>query len=158
MLKKKAWIWLLFLIVFQSSTLLAQEMMPGKWWHDESIIDMLELTGREKQELDRKYIDSRRKMIDLKSEIEKHRFELDLLLDTKDMDKEKIIKRYDSLEQARKELSKERFEMLMEVRETIGADRFQELKSMRRNRHRKDIKKSHRDKKDRSYNKDWGRD
>jgi hypothetical protein len=158
MLIKNAWIGLLFLVVFLPSTLVAQEMMPGKWWHDESIIDKLDLTGREKQELDRKYIDSRRKMIDLKSEIEKHRFELDLLLDTKDMDKEKIIKRYDSLEQVRKELSKERFEMLMEVRETIGADRFQELKSMHRNRHRKDVKKSHKDKKDRYYNKDRNRD
>jgi hypothetical protein len=61
------------------------------------------------------------------------------------MDKEKIMARYESLEQTRTKLSKLRFEMLMDVRETIGAERFQELKSMHRDRDRKEIKRFMRD-------------
>ncbi|KPK28302.1 MAG: hypothetical protein AMJ61_03035 [Desulfobacterales bacterium SG8_35_2] len=98
-----------------------------------------------------KYAVNRRKMIDLKYEIEKQRFELDLLLGTEDADKQQILERFDNLEQARNKLSKARFEMLMDVRETIGAERFQELKAVHRQRGRKDSRKYP---KDRSYYRD----
>jgi hypothetical protein len=75
-------------------------------------------------------------MIELKSEIEKQRFELDLLLGTSDADKQAILARFASLEQARANLSKARFEMLLEIRETIGAERYQDLKLMYRDRGR----------------------
>ena len=146
MLRKSVWSGLLFLVVFLPSTLLAQEMMPGKWWQDKTIIKELKLTDNEKKELDNKYIENRRKMIDLKSQIEKNRFELDLLLGMKDMDKEKVMEYYGNLEQAREKLSRQRFEMLIGVRETIGAERFQELKTMHRTRGRKDNKRSRQEK------------
>jgi len=155
MLKKNVWICLLLAVVFLPSTLLAQEMMHGKWWNDKSVIEELALTDSERNVLNEKYSESRRKMIDLKSEIEKQRFELDLLLDDEDMDRKKIMARFESLEKARAELSKERFEMLMEVRGTIGAQRFQDLKSMHRARDRKEVKRFL---KDRSRYKDWDRD
>jgi len=141
MLGKNVWPGLLFVIVFLPSALLAQEMMHGKWWNDKSIIEELALTDSERNALNEKYTESRRKMIDLKSDIEKQRFELDLLLDVEDMDQEKIMARFEKLEKARAQLSKERFEMLMQVRKTIGAQRFQELKSMHRDRDRKEVKR-----------------
>lgn len=151
MLRKNAWIGLLFFVVFLPSTLLAQEVMHGKWWRDKSIIQELELTDSEEKILEEKYVESRRKMIDLKSQIEKQRFELDLLLGAKDVNKQEIMERYNSLEQTRANLSKVRFEMLMDVRETIGVERFQDLKFMhrdrdRRNRDRYERKRSRRDK------------
>ena len=151
MLRKKAWIGLLFFVVFLPSTLLAQEVMHGKWWRDKSIIQELELTDSEEKILEEKYVESRRKMIDLKSQIEKQRFELDLLLGAKDVNKQEIMEQYNSLEQTRANLSKVRFEMLMDVRETIGVERFQDLKFMhrdrdRRNRDRYERKRSRRDK------------
>jgi hypothetical protein len=151
MLRKNAWIGLLFFVVFLPSTLLAQEVMHGKWWRDKSIIRELELTDSEEKILEEKYVESRRKMIDLKNEIEKLRFELDLLLGAKDVNKQEIMERYNSLEQARANLSKVRFQMLMDVRETIGVERFQDLKFMhrdrdRRNRDRYEKKRSRRDK------------
>jgi len=155
MLRKSAWTGLLFLVVFLPSTLLAQEKMQGKWWNDKSIVKELELSDIEKKELDEKSTVSRRKMIDLKYEIEKQRFELDLLLSTNDADKQEIMERFNSLEQAKNKRSKSRFEMLMEVRETIGAERFQELKSMHRGRDRKSAK---RDQQNMSYRKERGRD
>ena len=151
MLRKSVWSGLLLLVVFLPSTLLGQGMMHGKWWHDKSIVDELELTDSEKQDLDEKYIDGRRKMIDLKSEIEKQRFELDLLLGASDADKREVMERFGSLEEARAKLSRARFEMIMEVREIIGAERFLELKSMHRDRDRKDAKRFS---KDRSYYKE----
>ena len=139
MLRKNAWIGLLFLLVILPSTLMAQGRMHGKWWYDKSVRDELALTDDEAGILDEKYTASRRKMIDLKSDVEKQRFELDILLGSQDADKGQILSRYESLEQARQKLSRERFEMFMGVRETIGAERFQELKLMHRDRDKKDM-------------------
>ena len=60
MLRKNVWIVLLFAVVLLPSSLLAQEMMHGKWWHDKSIGQELGLTDSEKKGLEDKYIASRR--------------------------------------------------------------------------------------------------
>ena len=155
MLRKRIWLGLLFVVVFMPSTILAQGMMHGKWWHDSSIVQGLQLTEAEKKELDEKYIESRRKMIEFKSEIEMQRFELDLLLGSTDADRQKIMARFNSLEQVRDELSSTRFEMLLEIREIIGPERFQELNTIYRDRKRKD-KKGFRN--DRTYDRDNDRE
>ena len=136
MLRKNAWFVLMLFVVFLPSTLLAQEMMHGKWWNNSEVADELKLTDSERKILEEKYIDSRRKMIDLKSEVEKERLELDIVLENQDASKSQIVERYDNLENARKKLSKERFGLLIEVREVIGAERFQSLKEMHRSRTR----------------------
>ena len=136
MLRKNAWFVLMLFVVFLPSTLLAQEMMHGKWWNNSEVADELKLTDSERKILEEKYIDGRRKMIDLKSEVEKERLELDIVLENQDASKSQIVERYDNLENARKKLSKERFGLLIEVREVIGAERFQSLKEMHRSRTR----------------------
>ncbi len=136
MLRKNAWFVLVLFVVFLPSTLLAQEMMHGKWWNNSSMAEELKLTDSERKILDEKYTESRRRMIDLKTEVEKERLELDIILDQQDANKDRISERYDSLEKARSKLSKERFGLLIEVREIIGTERFQELKAMHRSRTR----------------------
>ena len=134
MLRKNAWFVLVLLVVFLPSTLLAQEMMHGKWWNNKALAEQLELTDSERKVLDGKYTESRRKMIDLKSEVEKERLELDIVLDKQDASRDQIAERFDRLEKARAKLSKTRFGLLIEVREVIGVARFQELKAMHRSR------------------------
>ncbi|MDX2434701.1 MAG: hypothetical protein QNK14_08845 [Desulfobacterales bacterium] len=136
MLRKNAWFVLMLFVVFLPSTLLAQEMMHGKWWNNSEVADELKLTDSERKILEEKYTDGRRKMIDLKSEVEKERLELDIVLENQDANKDQINEHYDNLENARKKLSKERFGLLVEVREVIGAERFQSLKEMHRSRTR----------------------
>jgi hypothetical protein len=143
MLRNKTWFVLVLLIVFLPSTLLAQEMRHGKWWNNRAAAEELQLTDGEKKHLEEKYTESRRKMIDLKSEVEKERLELDIVLDKQDMNKGQIIEHYDRLEKARAKLSKERFRLLTDVREIIGVERFQTLKEMHRSKMR--------DKKDRRF-------
>lgn len=136
MLSKNLWLVLALFVVFLPSSLMAQEMMHGKWWQNKTMTDQLELSDSERKLLDDKYIESRRRMIDLKNEVERERFELDVLLGKEDANKEQISERYESLEKARAKLSKERFGLLIEIRDVIGVERFQELKSMHRDRKR----------------------
>ena len=136
MLRKNTWFVLLLFVVFLPSTLLAQEMMHGKWWNNSEVADELKLTDSERKNLEEKYTEGRRRMIGLKSEVEKERLELEIALEKQDANKDQIVERYDNLENARKKLSKERFGMLIEVREVIGVERFQSLKEMHRSRTR----------------------
>ena len=126
---------LVLISIFLPASLMAQEMMHGKWWQNKAMTEQLELTDSERKLLDDKYTESRRKLIDLKTEVERERLELDILLEGKEVSREQIVERYDSLEKARAKLSKERFGLLMEVRDIIGVERFQELKFLHRDRY-----------------------
>jgi len=134
MVKINVWFVLVAILVFLPSTLMAQEMMHGKWWLNRSLTANMQLSDSERNTLEQKYAESRRKMIDLKSEMEKQRLELDILLDQPDADKAQIIDQFARLENARSELSKERFRLLMEIRDVLGTERYQELKEMYRDR------------------------
>jgi len=136
MLRKNVWIALALFLIFLPSSLLAQQMMHGKWWQNKAMTEQLQLTDSERKLLDEKYVESRRRLVDLKSEVERERLELDILLESPESNRVQISERYDRLEKARANLSKERFGLLIEVRDIIGVERFQELKSMHRNRDR----------------------
>jgi Spy/CpxP family protein refolding chaperone len=136
MMKKNMWFILLAISVFLPSALMAQEMMHGKWWMNKTLTDELQLSDTERNTLEEKYMESRRKMIDLKSEVEKQQLELDLLLDQPDANKEQIIAQYDLLENARSQLSKERFRLLIEMRDILGTERYQSLREKYRDRTR----------------------
>ena len=134
MLKTRTWFVLMLLIIFLPATVMAQGMMRGKWWNNSSMAEELHLTDSERNSLDEKYVENRRKMIDLKSAVEKERLELDIALDSKDADKSQINEHYAKLEKARAELSKARFDLIIEMRDIIGVDRFQTLQDMHRSR------------------------
>ena len=113
MLRKNLLIGLLFILVCLPTTLLAQGMMYGKWWHEKSVCQSLGLTDAETKVLDEKYNASRRSMIDLKSEVERQRFELDLLLNNPDADKQEIRDRFEKLEQARIEFDAAKVDIVL---------------------------------------------
>ena len=50
----------------------------GKWWQLPKVAKELNLTSEEQKKLDELFVSSRRKMIDLKNNVEKEKFELEL--------------------------------------------------------------------------------
>ena len=107
----------------------AQEVPAGKWWYSPQIQKNLNLTKNEVGQLDKLFADSRRKLIRLKSDVEREQFELDQLLSKNKVDDADVKKQFQKLEQARKNLANERLDFVIGVRNILGADRFQELKS-----------------------------
>ena len=69
MLDKKVWSVLIVILLFFPSVVWGQNMMDGKWWQNRKIAEKLEITKTEKQLLDERYVESRRKLISLKSDI-----------------------------------------------------------------------------------------
>jgi len=121
----------MFLFVFAVSTTVAfgQEMPHGKWWYSRHSSEKLNLSDEEKSKLDEKFFESRLKLIDLKSAVEKERLQLDKLMESETLNEKAVMEQFKKLEAARANLAAERFEFVLEVRKIIGFERFQQIKT-----------------------------
>ena len=100
----------------------------GKWWKTPQMADKLALTQEEKAKLDSMYLNHRHQMIDLRSQVQKERLELEQLLDSSTFNGEASMECFKKLQEARTSLATERFKFLVQVRELLGLERFQQLK------------------------------
>jgi len=101
----------------------------GKWWKKPQVADRAALTQEEKEKLDTMYLQHRRQMIDLHSQVEKERLELEQLLDSSALNAASCMGRFKKLQEAHTNLTTERFRFLVQVRELLGPERFQQLKA-----------------------------
>ena len=116
--------------VFVPMDSLGARMPLGKWWHTPRVAEQLNLNGREKEQLDELFIQTRRKMIDLRSAVARERLELSILMDKETMDEDAVKGQFKKLGQARASLATERFYFILAVRKILGAARFQSLKTL----------------------------
>ena len=135
----------LFLLVFVVSPamVMAKDFPPGKWWHNPQASEKLNLSDKEIKMLDEKFVDSRRRLIKLKSIVESEQFEVDNLFDSENINQKEAMKQFDKLGQAKKNLSTERFRLLLEVRNILGLERFRQLKEhnkLRRQKMRRELR------------------
>jgi Spy/CpxP family protein refolding chaperone len=116
--------------VFVPMDSLGARMPLGKWWHMPRVAEQLNLNGREKEQLDELFTKTRRKMIELRSAVERERLELSILMDKETMDEDAVKGQFKRLGQARASLAAERFRFILAVRKILGATRFQSLKML----------------------------
>jgi Spy/CpxP family protein refolding chaperone len=127
---RKVWVGILLIFIFNLPGLTAAQDAPsGKWWYNQKVVQNLNLTQAEVRQLDQLYVDSHRKLIELKNAVEREQFELDTLLEKKQVDDAKVREQFKRLESARTDLANERLGFIIRVREIIGAERFQQLKT-----------------------------
>ena len=100
----------------------------GKWWKMPQVEEKLSLTKEEQGKMDSMYLEYRRQMIDLRSQVQKERLEMEQLLDSETLNTTACMERFKKLQETQNKLSTERFKMLVQVRELLGLDRFQKLK------------------------------
>jgi len=129
MLKRVFSVILLAVWVLSPGTAAAQEVPAGKWWYNSKIQQNLQLSKNEIKQLDKLFAGSRRKLIRHKSAVEQEQFELDQLLNEKDVNDAAVKKQFQKLEKARNKLANERLQFVVGVRNILGNERFQQLKS-----------------------------
>jgi len=115
----------------------AQELAPGRWWRLPQVAKHLDLSPEEKSALDDLFVNSRRRLIDLKSALERQRFDLENLLEKERLNDKAVMEQFRQLEKARSDLADERFRALLEARKTLGFERYQQLKTLFREFKRK---------------------
>jgi Spy/CpxP family protein refolding chaperone len=101
----------------------------GKWWQNKQVITQLKLTEEEQAKLNELFVGSQRRMFDLKSNVDKERFEVEQQLEQAEINEAAIKDHYNNLTQAQNILSAERFTFLLEVRKLLGLERYQVLKT-----------------------------
>ena len=118
---------ILFAGVLFTGHAMAGGIPAGRWWRMPQA-SALKLTDAEKNEMDDLFVQNRRELIQLKSTVEKERFELENLFDGPAFDRSAAMAQYRKLEKARANLAEKRFRFLLRVREILGFDRYQLLK------------------------------
>ena len=121
---------LLLALVLSPTIATGQKVPAGKWWQVPRLADELNLTDEQKQQLDELHLNNRRRLIELKSNVERERLELGNLLESQTLDEVAVVRQFEKLENARTTMATERFRYFIQVRKTIGYDRFQRLKTV----------------------------
>ena len=101
---------------------------PGKWWKMPQVAEKLSLSKEEQEKMNIMYLEHRRQMIDLRSQVERERLEMEQLLDSETLNASACMDRFKKLQEVQNSLATERFKLLVQVRELLGLDRFQKLK------------------------------
>lgn len=137
---KKVMLFILICLFLISNTVFAKgphsdgasglKLPGGKWWRIPEIAKKLELTSQDQVDLDSLFVQSRRKLFDLKNIVTKEKFELEQLIEAKTFDESVCMDQFKKLQTARTELATEHFKFVIGVRKLIGKDRFQQLKTM----------------------------
>lgn len=112
----------------------------GKWWHRPEVAQALSITDEEKKSLDDAYLNSARKLIDLKADTEKQMLELESLLAQEGSAPEALMKQFEQVQASRTQLASEHFRFLLESRKILGMERFTQLQDQfkqARHHHRK---------------------
>ena len=102
---------------------------PGKWWETPDIAKDLNLTTEEQKQLDALYSENGRKMVDLHSQIQKERIELEKLFDAETLNEAECLNQFKKIQNAREHRAAEKFSFILNVRKLMGKDRFQRLKA-----------------------------
>jgi len=133
MLNKLKWILVILPALIWISHPMSSEgarISYDKWWRIPRVAERLDLKDAEKKELDELFVESRRALIDLKSDLERERFELDNLVGQETLDEDAVMEQFKKLEKARANLAAERFRFLLQVRKVLDFERYQNLKML----------------------------
>ena len=110
----------------------ANSSSKWRWWHNEAIITQLKLTPEETNALDEAYVESRRRMLEVKGRVEAERFKLEEMMSRPEIDVAALREQNRQMESARTELAEVRFDFLLKSREILGYERFHKLTEIQR--------------------------
>jgi Spy/CpxP family protein refolding chaperone len=108
------------------------EVMPGKWWEDERIVEHIGLTDEQREQIRDIVFEHARIMIDLKADFDKAGLDLAASVDQQDFDPVPVRAAHAVFQTARQKLENERFEMLIRVRQILSYEQWQKIQEVKR--------------------------
>ena len=122
----------LFTVLAMAGPAMANGSSKWRWWHNDGIITQLKLTPEETKALDDAFVESRRRMLEVKGRVEAERFKLEEMMSRPEIDVAALREQNRKMESARTELAEVRFDFLLKSREILGYERFQKLTAIQR--------------------------
>ena len=114
-----------------AASLAAADLPDGKWWKRPRLAQEIGLTPDQQQQIEKIFIHSRTKLIDLRADLEKKQLGLQELMEDRGADRRNVEKRIESVENARAELQKARALMILDMKQVLKPDQWDRLVRMR---------------------------
>jgi len=102
---------------------------PGKWWHMPKAVESLKITDDEKAFLDKMFMEKRKAMIQVKSEMETKKLDMEAIMEKDPLDEDAAMTQFEAIQQTGQKMWKNKFKFVIEVRKLLGKDRFMQLKT-----------------------------
>ncbi|MGA2026192.1 MAG: hypothetical protein ABSH17_03865 [Syntrophobacteraceae bacterium] len=135
MLNKSLAILAVIVLLLSPAICRAKEIPPGRWWHLPYFADQLNITDKEKDELDKLFDFNRNRLAELKTQMEEEKSELLKAVDQEHLNETSAITKMTKLENTRTVLAATRFSYSLEVRKLLGYERYQRMKTLYINWH-----------------------
>jgi Spy/CpxP family protein refolding chaperone len=105
----------------------AAEMPDGKWWKNPRVTAELGVTREQADEIEKIFVRSRSKLIDLKAGLEKRQLDLQVAMDDKTADRGAVEKKIEAVENARAALQKTRALMILDMKQVLKPEQWERL-------------------------------
>jgi Spy/CpxP family protein refolding chaperone len=106
----------------------ARAQMPdGKWWKNPRMTADLNLTAEQSDEIEKIFVRSRVKLIDLKADLEKKQLDLQEAMQDKTANRAAVEKKIESVENARATLQKTRALMILDMKQVLKPEQWDRL-------------------------------
>ena len=106
----------------------------GKWWQNEMLVQRLNLTSEQQEQIHSLVVEHARRMIDLTANVKRTELDLRELADSPSFDANQVRQAHSRFQQAKLKLDTERFELLLAIRQLLTTEQWQELNTMRKER------------------------
>lgn len=114
----------------------AGDSPEGKWWKNPRVAAELGLSPDQAIEIEKIFVHSRPKLIDLRGDLEKKQLDLQVAMEDKTADRSAVEKKIESVETARAALQKTRALMLLDMKQVLKPDQWERL--MQKQQERRD--------------------
>jgi Spy/CpxP family protein refolding chaperone len=104
----------------------------GKWWYIPTIKDKLHLTPDQISKINKIWIEHKKRIIDIRSDIEKAYLDLEDLMGQPMVNTQEAYKLAERLGTLKAMQTEERIRMFIDIRQELSVEQFEKLKGLRR--------------------------
>ena len=105
----------------------AAGLPEGKWWKNPSVTAELGLSPDQSVEIEKVFVRTRPKLIDLRADLEKKQLDLQVAMEDKTASRSAVEKKIESVENARAALQKTRALMILDMKQVLKPDQWERL-------------------------------
>jgi Spy/CpxP family protein refolding chaperone len=119
----------LLLLAFLSSPATARgaDVPDGKWWKRPRLAEELGLTKEQQGQIEKIFVKSRTRLIDLKADLEKRQLALQEAMEDKSADRKDVERKIEAAENSRAELQKARVLMILDMKQVLKPEQWEKL-------------------------------
>ena len=114
-------------LLFAAATALATDLPDGKWWKRPRLAAEIGLTQEQVREIEKIFVHSRPRLIDLRGELEKRQLTLQESMEDHGVDRQVVEKQIEAVENARAELQKARALMILDMKQVLRPEQWDRL-------------------------------